>query len=159
MLYNKINMKLMLRCNLLAVVAGSALLVLPGAVFADTTLTSPSNSASVLQPTPSDSLQTGTNQNSSASAAYLNDQLVGGQQGTQTDDSAAAPSPWGDLLAAAVLAVGLIGLATIAYRGRRRPRQAPVPEPAPKPKVSPKPKAKAKTKSKKKPGAKKKAKK
>jgi len=161
LLYNKIDMMLMLRRLLLAAVAGLALAALPAAVLADTSLTSPSNSASVLQPTPSEALQTGQNQNSSAQADYLNDELVGGQQGPQTDGSAATPSPWGDIVAAIVLAIGLVGLITVLYRSRRRPlplaQTTPVPEPAPasKPKTNAKAKSKAKGKSKSKKKAKK----
>ena len=152
-------MMLMLRRSITAILAGFTLALIPLVAHADTSLVSPNNSASVLQPSPSQSIQTGADQSSSASAAYLNDELVGGQQGTQTSDSATPSFPWGEVIAATLLAAGLIGLLVILYRSRPRQPQVVLSEPVAPPARPAKPKPKTKSKAKSKPSTKSKAKK
>jgi hypothetical protein len=140
----------MLRRITIALVASWALAAMPLVAHADTN-TSSNTAASTLQPTPSDSVQMGANQSPTASADALSNQLVGGPQSMQGDSSANPPSPWRDILAVGLLAVGLIGLITILYWGRRKPAAAvTVVEPPVISKSKAKAKAKAQRKRKKK---------
>ncbi len=139
-------MMLMLRRLILVSLAGVALAAIPFVAQAETGLVSPNNSASVLQPTASQSLQTGADQGSAASASFLNDELVGGQQSPQADNPATASFPWGDLAAAILLALGLAGLLIILYRSR--PKTVTEPEPINQSQPAAKIKSKSKTKSK-----------
>lgn len=145
-------MVLMLRRFILVMLAGVALAAIPFVAQADTGLVSPNSSASVLQPTASQTLQTGADQSSAASASYLNDELVGGQQSPQANNPATTSFPWGDIILAILLVLGLAGLLFILYRNRPKAVTEPEPivqsSPAAKTKSKSKSKSKAKSKSK-----------
>ncbi len=143
----------MLRRLILVMLAGVALAAIPFVAQADTGLVSPNNSASVLQPTANQKLQTGADQGSAASANYLNDELVGGQQSPQANNPATTSFPWIDLITAIVLALGLVGLLVFLYRSRPKTVIEPKPiiQSSPTTKTKSKSKTKAKSKSKSKP--------